>query len=180
MKATVTALALAAALISVGCGEGRVILNVDVLSFLGPADSVRPYNVPGGVPTVDSTFSRQFSLPPGFGNSSVDEVAATAAAVLENTAGGGDVTFEVFFAKTQGALFSGTPYVTAASGPVSGVQTVQLLPPTTVALSDTVFNASDLWVGIRARISTNAGPNMVGQLRLTQIGLQIVLQDKIL
>lgn len=179
MRATASALIVVAALLSAACGPGRAIFNVDVLSFLGPADSVRPYNVPGGVPTVDSTFSRQFSLPPGFGNSSVDSVAATAAAVLENTAGGGNVTFEVFFAKTQGALFGGTPYVTAASGPVSGVQTVQLLAPTTVALSDTVFNASDLWVGIRARISTNAGPNMVGQLRLTQIRLRIVLQDQI-
>ena len=179
MKPTGSALAFVAALLSVGCGEGRAIFDVDVLSFLGPADSVRPYNVPGGVPTVDSTFSRQFSLPPGFGNSSVDSVSATAAAVLVNTAGGGSVTFQVFFAKTQGALFTGAPYVSAASGPVSGAQTVQFLPPTTVALSDTVFNASDLWVGVRARISTNAGPNMVGQLRLTQIRLRIVLQDKI-
>jgi hypothetical protein len=161
------------------CGEGRAIFNVDVLSFLQPGDSVKNYNVIGGVPPVDSTVSRQFTLPPGFGKSSVDSVQATAAAIIENTAGSGSVTFQVFFAKTQAALFTGTQFFTAASGPVSGVQTVQLLPPITVALSDTVFNTTDLWVGIRARITTNAGPNMVGRLRLTQLMLRIVVQDKL-
>jgi hypothetical protein len=176
MKALLVALLVAVA----ACGEGRAIFNVDVLSFLQAGDSVKNYDVIGGVPPVDSTISRQFTLPPGFGKSSVDSVQATAAAVIENTAGGGNVTFQVFFAKTQAALFTGTPYVTASSGPVSGVQTVQLLPPTTVALSDTVFNATNLWVGIRARITTNVGPNMVGRLRLTQLMLRIVVQDHIL
>jgi len=179
MKATASALILAAALLSAACGDGRAILNVDVLSFLQAGDSVTNYDVIGGVPPVDSTVSRQFTLPPGFGKSSMDSVQATAAAVIENTSGGGDVTFDVFFAKTQGALFTGAPYVSAASGPVVGADTVQLLPPTTVSLSDTVFNATDLWVGVRARITTNAGPNMVGRLRLTQLMLRIVVQDKI-
>jgi hypothetical protein len=175
MKALLVSLLVAVA----ACGEGRAILNVDVLSFLQPGDSVKNYDVIGGVPPVDSTISRQFTLPPGFGRSSVDSVQATAAAVLENATGSGNVTFQVFFAKTQAALYTGTPYVTAASGPVSGVQTVQLLPPTSVSLSDTVFNATDLWMGVRARITTNVGPNMTGRLRLTRLMLRIVVQDKI-
>jgi len=169
---------LAAALAA--CGEGRAIFLVDVLSFLRPSgDDVIPYDVIGGLPQTDSTVLRQFSLPPGLGQSSVDSVQVTGAGVLENTGGGGNVTLQVFFAKTQGSLFTGTPYITASSGPVSGVQNVPLLPPTTVSLSDTVFNATDLWVGIRARISTNVGPNMTGQLRLTQLRLRVVLQDKV-
>jgi hypothetical protein len=162
------------------CGQGRVIFNVDVLSFLQPAgDDTLRYDVLGGIPQTDSTVSRQFSLPPGLGKSSVDQVQVTGAAVLENTSGGGDVTFQVFFAKTQGSLFTGTPYINASSGPVSGADTVQLLPPTTVSLADSVFNATDLWVGIRARIATNVGPNMAGRLRLSQLSLRVVLQDKI-
>jgi hypothetical protein len=174
--------ALLAALFAVtvaACGEGRAIFNVDVLSFLQAGDSVKNYDVIGGVPPVDSTVSRQFTLPPGFGKSSVDSVQATAAAVIENASGGGNVTFDVFFAKTQGALFMGAPYVSAASGPVAGADTVQLLPPTTVSLSDSVFNTTDLWVGIRARITTNAGPNMVGKLRLTTLMLRIVVTDQL-
>jgi hypothetical protein len=175
MKALATALLVLVA----ACGEGRVILNVDVLSFLSSSDSTTAYNVLGGIPQTDFTISQPFILPPGLGKSSVDSVAATAAAVIENTAGSGSVQFDVFFAKAQGSLFTSTPYLTASSGPIVGADTVQLLPPTTVSIADTVFNTDSLWVGIRARISTNVGPNMTGQFRLTTLGLRIVVQDKL-
>jgi hypothetical protein len=175
MKALATALLV----LVTACGQGHVILNVDVLSFLTSGDSTRAYNVPGGIPPVDSTIRRGVVLPPGLGKSSVDSVAATAAAVIENATGSGSVTFSVFFAKTQGSLFTGTPYLTAASGPISGADTVQLLPPTTLSLADTVFNTDSLWVGIRVRITTNVGPAMTGRFRITTLGLRIVVQDKV-
>ncbi|HYT63224.1 MAG TPA: hypothetical protein VEL50_04950 [Gemmatimonadales bacterium] len=173
--------ALAAALLAfvAACGQGKVILNVDVLSFLSASDSTKPYLIPGGVGPIDSTISRRFTMPPGFGNSSVDSVTATVASLLENSTGGGDVILEVFFAQTQGGLFTGTPFLADSSGPVSGVQTVPL-GKTTLPLSDPIFNSDSLWVGIRARITTNAGPAMSGQLRFTDIHLRIVLQDNIL
>jgi hypothetical protein len=42
-----------------------------------------------------------------------------------------------------------------------------------------VFDTDSLWVGIRARISTNVGLNMTGQLRLTTLGVRIVVQEKV-
>ena len=163
-----------------GCGQGHLVFNVDVLSFLSGAGTM-PYDLPGGVGPVDSTVSRFFALPGGFGKSTIDNVSITGAATIFNVTGGGNVLFDVFFAKTQGALFTGTPYITASSGPVSGVDTVPLLPPTTVSPGDTVFNADSLWVGVRARITTDPPvlPHMTGQLRLTELNVRIVLNDKI-
>jgi len=164
----------------VACGAGRAIFNVDVLSFLAASgDDVIPYNVIGGVPQIDIDSSAQFSLPPGLGRSTTDSVQLTGAAVLENVTGSGDVAFQVFFAQTQGSLFTGTPYISTPSVTVAGPDTVPFLVPTTVSLSDTVFNATDLWVGIRIRLSTNLGPNLTGHLRLTQLGVRVVLQDKV-
>jgi hypothetical protein len=172
MKALTAALLVCVA----ACGEGRAIFNVDVLSFL--ADSSEAYNIPGGIPQADSAIVEHFSLPPGFGKSSTDSVSATIAASLANTAGGGSVTLSIFFARDSASIFAGTPYVTASSGAVSGVQTVPF-GSSTVSINDSVFNASDLWVGIRARFSTNLGPNMTGQLTLTNLSLRVVLQDKV-
>ena len=59
MKALTAALLVLVA----ACGQGRVILNVDVLSFLSASDSVKSFNVLGGIPQTDSTVSRQFFLP---------------------------------------------------------------------------------------------------------------------
>lgn len=174
MKALATALLVLVA----ACGEGRVILNVDVLSFLSSSDSNTAYNVPGGIPQADSTVAQRFTLPPGLGKSSVDSVTANFSSQLENATGGGRVTLQVFFSQSQGNLFAGTPYLTDSSGHVTGVQTVPL-GTNSVSLADSVFNTDSLWVGIRARISTDAGPNMTGQVRLTDLRLRIVLQDKV-
>ena len=183
MKATATALALAAALISVGCGEGRAIFNVDVLSFIQPSgkDTIH-YNVPGIVATSADSFitPQKVILLPGFGKSSVDSVQLTAAAVIENTTGTGSIQFQIYFDTTSATVYTTTPYITA-NGTISGPQpqTVLLLPPTAVSLSDSVFNTDTLWVGVHAGITTNVGPNMVGRVRLTTLALRIVLKDRI-
>ena len=160
------------------CGQGQAVFNVDVLSFL--SDSTVPYDVPGGVGPVDSTVSKRFSLPGGFSRSTVDSVSITGAAGLHNFSGGGTVVFDVFFAKNQGSLFTGTPYLTASSGHVTGDTTLSLIPPQTVSLADTVFHTDSLWVGIRARVTTDPPllTHMIGQVRLTELRTHIVLNDK--
>ena len=176
MKAFVAALLVLVA----ACGEGRAIFNVDVLSFLSPSDSLKRFSVPGGIPQADSSAARRFFLPPGFGKSTADSVTASASASVIDTLGSGSVRFDVFFAKTQAALFLGTPYLTTNSGALVPGDSVALLPPSSVSLADSVFQSDTVWVGIRARISTNVGPNMAGRIRITSLKLRIVLQDKIL
>ena len=183
MKATASALVVAAALLSAACGEGRAIFIVDVLSFIQPSgkDTVR-YNVPTVLAaTADSFITPQkVNLPPGLGKSSVDSVQVTAAAVIENTTGTGAIKFQIYFAKDSANVYTTAPYIND-SATVSGPQpqTVQLLPATKVSLSDSVFNTDQLWVGMHARIAKNAGAALVGRVRLTTLSLRIVLQDKI-
>jgi hypothetical protein len=110
----------------------------------------------------------------------VDSVQVTAAALIENQTGTGSIVFQVYFAKDSAAVYTTTPYVTG-NGTISGTQpsTVPLLPPTSVSLADSVFDTDQLWVGVRAGISKNAGADLVGRVRLTTVSLRIVLQDKI-
>jgi hypothetical protein len=183
MKATAFALIIVAALGSTACGEGRAIFNVDVLSFIQPSgkDTIH-YNLPTVVAFSADSFipPQKVSLPPGLGKSSVDSVQVTAAAVIDNTTGTGSIQFQVYFAKDSANVYTTTPYITA-NGTISGTQpsTVPLLPPTSVALSDSVFNADQLWVGVHVGISKNAGADLVGRVRLTTLSLRVVLQDKI-
>ncbi len=183
MRTTATALALAAAVLSVGCGEGRAIFNIDALSFLQPSgkDTVG-YNVTGLVAASADSFitPQKVFLPSGFGKSRVDSVQLTGAAIIENTSGTGSIRVRIHFAKDSASVYTSTPYIDV-SGTVSGPQpsTVTLLPPTVVSLSDTIFNTNQLWAGLHVRVSTNAGPNVVGRVRLTQLLLRVVLQDKI-
>ena len=183
MRATASALMVVAALVSAACGEGRAIFNVDVLSFIQPSgkDTLR-YNVPTALAASADSFitPQKVSLPPGLGKSSVDSVQVTAAAVIDNTTGTGSIQFQVYFSKDSASVYTTTPYI-SSNATITGPQpsTVPLLPPTSVSLSDSVFNADQLWVGVHARVTKNAGAALVGRLRLTTLSLRIVLKDKI-
>ena len=181
MKALAAAALLA---LVIACGQGRAIFNVDVLSFMQPSgrDTIRYTLPPSPITITADSFipAQKISLPSGLGNSSVDSVSVTAAAVVDNATGTGSVTFEVFFAKDSATAYGGTPYFTA-TGTISGTQpsTVPLVAPTTVSLSDSVFNTNTLWVGVHARLNQNAGPGLTGKVRLTTVTMRIVLQDKV-
>jgi len=160
------------------CRPSRIVLTVDVLSFLR-SDSLNAFSfgVRGGVAQTDLTVSRPFSLPSRFGPGNVDSVQVTAGAILQSTQGGGNVTLDVFFAKDEASLFLGQPYV-GATATVSGVQTDTLLPPTTRSVNDTVFSTPNVWVGVRARFATDPGPDLVGRLALTVLQLRVVMHDQ--
>src|SRR5205809_2682276 len=154
------------------CGAARIVVTVDVLSFLRSQGlDAFSFGIRGGVPQTDLTASRLFSVPSRFGPGRVDSVQVTAGAILESTQGGGTVTLDVFFAKDEAGLFIGQPYV-SAQATVSGVQTDTLLPPTTRSVNDTVFSTPDVWVGVRARFATDPGPDMVGRLAVTVLQLR--------
>ena len=181
MKALATAALLS---LVVACGQGRAIFIVNVLTFMQPSgrDTVRYALPPSPITVTADSFipAQKISLPSGLGSSSVDSVSVTAAAVVDNATGTGSVTFDVFFAKDSASAYSGTPYFTA-TGTISGTQpsTVPLVAPTTVSLSDSVFNTNTLWVGVHARLNQNAGPGLTGKVRLTTVTMRIVLQDKV-
>src|SRR5207249_8579973 len=122
------------------CGAARIVLTVDVLSFLRSQGlDAFSFGIRGGVPQTDLTAARLFSIPSRFGPGRVDSVQVTAGAILESTQGGGTVALDVFFARDEAGLFIGQPYV-SAHATVSGVQTDTLLPPTTRSVNDTVFS----------------------------------------
>src|SRR5205809_8054553 len=103
---------LAAALAA--CGASRIVLTVDVLSFLR-SDSLDAFSfgVRGGVPQTDLSVSRPFKIPAHFGPGNVDSVAVTTSALLQITQGGGTVALDVVFAKDEASLFTDAPHVSA-------------------------------------------------------------------
>lgn len=167
---------LAAAMIAAACGEGRIIFNVDVLSFLSAdqGDTVH-YLVPGGLSgTVDNPPIEATIL--DLAGAAVESVTITVAADVENATGSGQVAFEIFFGSDSLTLYTGTPYA-ADTAVVSGVDTVTLAPGPIPFGADSVFSNEKVWIGVRASVVANAGPPLEGTLRLSQLRLRIVLND---
>ena len=176
------AAATSAALLVLACGEGRLILDVDALSFLGGQgnDTVH-YTIPGGTSgTVDNPPVKVTVLE-GLGNSTVDTATLTVAANVENLGGSGQVKFQIFLNPDAATLYNSTPYA-EDSAVVSGLQTDTLAPGPVLlpVVAYSIFEQQPQWyVGVRVVVNANAGPPMDGKLRLTTVRLRIILQENI-
>lgn len=182
MKATVTVLALAAVLLSVGCGEGRAIFNVDVYSFLaGTGKDTVPYAIP---PATSATTSKEqkINLPPGFGSSVVDSVRITnGAANLVNTGGTGTIGLALYVAADSASTFNASALaLTIPATNVTGVGTFPVvisgdLSPTLNSL----FTQQTIWVRLAATGNNPGATPVTGRMILTALQIRIVLRDKI-
>ena len=172
------AFVLGAALL-VGCGEGRAIFNVDVLSFIGGQgrDSVN-YSFPGGASGTVDNPPVKVTLLKGLGNSTVDSVSLDVAARIHNLTDSGKVKFQIFFAGTQAGTYLGTPY--AQDSAVLHGDTVATLSPGPIpVLADSIFGKDTIFVGVRVAVAARPGPTMTGAVTLSRVILRIVLQDHI-
>jgi hypothetical protein len=182
MKRTAFALTLAAAVLSVACGEGRAIFNVDVYSFLaGSGNDTVPYAVPPAS-SVDSYTVQRILLPPGLGKSIVDSVRITSgAANLITSTGAGSIGLSLYVASdSAGTHVPAALALTLPATTIPGPGTVPVpisgdLSPGLYAL----FTRDTLWIRIAATgTNPNAGP-LLGQMALTALQLRVVMQDKI-
>src|SRR5437867_6199511 len=114
--------ALAAA--AAGCGEGRVIFDIDVFSFLSAANAESlPYvgPLPPGVP---DTIPVQTINALGIDTASiVDTVRVFGSVDFENASGTGDVTFQLYFDSVKSTVYTGAPAFSVSGAVTPGTTT---------------------------------------------------------
>jgi hypothetical protein len=175
-----TLVALATAALAIACGDGRVILDVDVLSFIKGAtqsDTIH-YSSPPLPPASTACLPPiGVSLPGALAKSTVQSVTITATLAAENNTGTGDVTVKLHFS-SDSATTCASAITTGGTVNVSGPQTKQFtlspLPPA----SDTLWNKSKLFVGVRTGINATAVP-FDGRVHLVGLRSLIVINDRI-
>jgi hypothetical protein len=182
------AVAIVLAGASAACGEGRLIFNVDVYSWLKTsAKDTIPYVAPPLTPSFSASNSAQkIDLVPGLGSSAIDTVKVTFTADVINQSGGpGSLKFQVYLAAdsagtyTAGrdSMFSPAPSVTIPAG-----ASTQSLPPFSVPnlspSGNALFSNSAIWIRFAATISNSSAAVMQGKAALTGLDLRVVVQDK--
>ena len=107
-------------LLAVGCGDRSLILTVDILSFLDPADVSQAYGpIPGGVSgvTVD-VASEEVSLLQGIGDvTEVSSAKLEIGASFDNATGTANASFRIYITPGDSADVFSTPPI--ADIPVS-------------------------------------------------------------
>lgn len=162
----------------VACGEGRAILNIDILSFYPAGVLDTAYAVPGGTSVSVDVDPIQVSTVE-LGGSTIDTVLVTVAADVENAQGSGALAFEVYFSDSLANLFTPPKLVASDTVLVSGAQTVAVAPPPFLVNDPSIFATDLLYVGVRLSAAANAGPTLSGRLRFRQLDARIVVQDEL-
>jgi len=173
------AVAIVMAGASAGCGQGRLIFNVDVYSFLtGAQHDTLSYVGPLPPGTPDTIPPQKVSLlPVGLGSSIVDSVHVGGTVAFENTNGTGNLQFSIYI-DTVPAVYAKPPVLTV-SGAVSGAATTSSnFGIDLAAAARQYFTSTQVYVGLRAA-ATATVPPVQGRARLTALQLRAVVQDKI-
>ena len=163
--------------LAVACGEGRAIINVDILSFMQSAKyDTLAYSIPlTGSATTDGVPVK-VGLIPGLGSNSADSVTFTVGAAVENKTGAGSFRFKLVFAPDSAGTYTSTDSVGTGTASVTGLQTAPLpFTPLTI-VGDPVFSNKEVWVLLRSFETVTAAP-MIGTLRLNQFRVRLVIKD---
>ena len=175
---------LALPLLLGGCGDRSLILTVDVLSFLSPADVSQSYSVPGGIPstTVD-VASESVSLLPGVEDvTEVSSATLKIAASFDNQTGTASGTVLIYIASADSTdPFTTTPIaslpVTLTPGNVTNVST----EVSSIQLAQALVHASAR-VGIRINFDSTATPPLqfvTGTETITQLLATVITKKKL-
>lgn len=173
---------LAASAVGAACGEGHVIFNIDVFSFIsGAANDTLPYTVPATLGGTTQIPPIAVHLISGAGSSKVDTVSILGGATVHNLSGGpGTLQFKLYFSLDSNTIYSSTPILTSSSGAGPGaVDSTLIFNATLTAAQDSLFNQPKIFVGIQAAVTNPSATTLNGVLRLTALHLRVVLQDKI-
>lgn len=146
-------------LLAVGCGDRSLILTVDVLSFLDPADVSRSYGpIPGGVSGVSvDVASEEVSLLQG-----IEDVTEVSSAKLEigasfdNATGTADASFRIYITSADSAdVFSSAPIADVPVSLTPGAVTNVSTEVTSDALAEALVQ-DKAKIGIRITFDTTA------------------------
>jgi hypothetical protein len=165
-----------------GCGGGHALFNVDVYSFIPPARDTIPYAMPPSSSGPISSVPQKVSLP-GAGKSLALSVALQGTANLVNATGSGTIALQVYLAADSLGTYapSAGVFTPPPSGNVSPATTtpVSFAAPDLGATLDSLFTKSALWVRLAATVSNTSLVVMQGNMVLTSLHVQVVLQPKL-
>ncbi|HMA40250.1 MAG TPA: hypothetical protein VKP10_09245 [Gemmatimonadales bacterium] len=169
---------VAAFALAVACGEGRLIFDVDVFSFLqGVGQDSLPYLAPSPLP--DTIPVQQVNgLVTGLGSSVVESVTVSGAVDFVNATGTGTVGLKIYF-DTVPALYADTPAVIVVPVNVTpGATSSTPFQGTVPAVLNQRLLNTTIYVGMRALATATSG-TVAGKAHLTALRLRIVVQDKL-
>jgi hypothetical protein len=170
------ALALAA-LLGVGCGKNRVLLNVDALSFMDASQAQQPYTAPALLPFSVRLPAVPINLVEGFADFGTAQAASLDIGMLyDNQTGQGQSHFTVYFGDDASTVYT-TPPVAALD---TDLQPAVVTPGSIKIDMDqrvlALFTAKHLFMGLDWTWNPQTAQTMQGTCRVSKLDVHMVSQ----
>jgi hypothetical protein len=143
------------ALVLAGCADGRVIVTVDVMSFIDPADRQVAYGpIPGGLSGTVQSPVQTFEILDGVGGSTIlDSVRVSGSADVDNATGSGTFIARIYF-DSLATPYSGAPAI-VVNGTVSpGQNTVVTFDEELSPAARRAFTKPQVFVGVEVEFQS--------------------------
>jgi hypothetical protein len=166
--------ALGLALALAGCGDKALILRVDLLSFLSPAERSTHYGpVPPGIrDSVELVSGRQLNLLPGLESvTRVTDVQLEVAAIVNNLTGSGTGRVAIYLSPEGTDPFTTDTTPIVATFAVNGAMadTIETITVGDAELAD-LFTNKEAQLGIRVVLNSGIGlAPLEGDIVLTRL-----------
>lgn len=174
-SAALAAVVVLAAALGANCGKNRVLLDVDVRSFMDEGELVNAYEAPGGLPVATRLDSIPVNLVEGFQDFGTAESATMDIALAyDNTSGRGHGSFLLRFAADPASLWASPPVATLDVNLEPGVvSTSQARIQADQRLLD-LFTSKRFWMGVDLDWQPEGMEPLQGTCTITEIHAHLV------
>lgn len=165
------------AVLGLGCGQNRVVLNVDVLSFMDDPNTVQPYDAPSALPFSVRLPATPINLVEGYRDfGTAQEATMDIGLRYDNQTGQGSGQLALYFSADADSIFT-TPQVATVD--------VNLAPATVsngtirVQLDQRMldlFTSKHFWMGAELVWTPGSTEPLHGTCSLVQIDVHLVSQ----
>ncbi len=171
--------------LTVGCGGGNAIFDVDVWSFINTssADTLH-YIVPPLVSNVTvSNVPQKINLVPGAGGSLADTVTVQGTLNFINATGSGSLSVQIYLASDSAGADSASagvfPVPIAATVTPNTTTPVTIGPINLTAKFDSLFTQSAIWFRLSTTLSNSGATEVQGNAVISALTVRVVVNPKI-
>lgn len=171
------AVAACGALLGTGCGKNRVIMNVDVLSFMNTTDTVQPYDAPAGLPFSLRLPAVPINLVEGYQDfGTAQEATLDLGLLYDNQTGQGQGQLVVYFSDDANAVYSTAPVATVSVGLTPAATTPGSLRLQLDQRMLDLFTSKHFFMGLDLVWTPATSNPLQGTCHLSQMDVHLVSQ----
>jgi hypothetical protein len=164
-----------AVLLALGCGKNRVVLDIDVLSFMDAADATHDYDAPPLVPLAARLEPIAVQLLEGYDDLGVAQEATLDVAVrYDNQTGTGRGRIVIYFGPDAATVYATPPVATLDVDLVPGQATTGTVRIPADARVLDLFTSRSFQMGMDLEWQPSGSSALLGTCTLTQIQARVV------